>query len=142
MRPMSKQLRIVALTLGIVAVGGSVADHRLRRAGETGRELERGTPPADPERLSVDDPRSPHLTPGFARALGSPDAFDSPAAEVVEPPKGPSLRLFGTVSYEGEQSTIRPALLRLVDPGWEFRTAHADTWYSFEDLQPGSWSSR
>lgn len=140
---MSKQLRIVALALGIVAVwwilwrtidsGGPAAPD--------GPSSARTEPSVLIEDDATDPASSPDLTVDPREPLHSSVAPDSSEPVVVESLPEPGLRLFGSITCESSQSTIRSPSVRLVDSGWEARITHADETglYAFEDLRAGSW---
>lgn len=141
MKPKRQQLRIVALALGIVAVwwilwrtidSGGPADPKAPSSAEAESPAPTENEVTVPGGGNLGDPREP---------LGTYTAPESPVIGIAELPQGPSLRLAGSITDERSQAFLEGALLRLVDSGWEERTARSDAsgGYAFEDLQPGTW---
>ena len=63
------------------------------------------------------------------------------ACDGLPDPPERTIRLFGTVSNGTGPDKVRRSSLRLIDAGWEERTAESDAEgsYAIEDLRAGSW---
>lgn len=143
MRPISHPLRIVAVALGVVALwwvlwraidfdGSSGAD------GSSGERADRSGPI---ESDSTSHPGTPDLAADTRQPLASPTSPIPSDAEVVESPPEPSVRLFGSLTDERSQEPVSTASIRLVDSGWDERTAESDTEgnYAIEGMRAGRW---
>ena len=111
---MSRQLRIAAVALGVVAIWWilwKVVDFE-------GAPASRGDPGGGDSRYetTASDPKGPtedaKLAADARETLGSPASAISPASGAEEPPPGPRLRLFGILLDERTQRPLSDASLR------------------------------
>ena len=140
---MGRQFRILAIALGVVAVWWLLW-RSIDSPNVPGSKRASGEPPAKSEAIEDDSARPPQvgvdLTDDARESLGQPGLPNFAVEEVAEPPSGPKLRLFGSLTDDCHHEPIPDGSFKLVDSLWDEKIAHSNLAgeYAFEDLQAGS----